>query len=197
MLSYTGTRQRTGSFSAIFQFTLQPPQNIPGTQSQAAPGHSDTRHQRNWNRVWQLALAVMGSMLRTLRHGFLKEALDFAGVHRERLAEVCKHSIALKMAILGDLGEASRHEIFTDKITASIDHIKNGKTYSYGNSSRSIWIFLLLIGQKIFSGQSRFVDGIQIFLELVVSGGFPVLLVSFATTTPLMDSKNDNQCNNA
>lgn len=65
----------------------QPPQNNPGTQSQAAPGHSDTRHQRNWNRVWQLALAVMGSMLRTLRHGFLKEALDFAGVHRERLAE--------------------------------------------------------------------------------------------------------------
>ena len=116
-----------GSFSAIFQFTLQPPQNNPGTQSQAAPGHSDTRHQRNWNRVWQLALAVMGSMLRTLRHGFLKEALDFAGVHRERLAEVCKDSIALMMAILGDRGAASRHEIFTKEITASIDHTKYGR----------------------------------------------------------------------
>ena len=69
----------------------------------------------------------MGSMLRTLRHGFLKEALDFAGVHRERLAEVCKHSIALMMAILGDRGAASRHEIFTNEITASIDHIKNGR----------------------------------------------------------------------
>ena len=83
----------------------------------------------------------MGSMLRTLRHGFLKEALDFAGVHRERLAEVCKHGIALMMAILGDRGAASRHEIFTNEITASIDHIKNGrasvKTYSYRNSSRS------------------------------------------------------------
>ena len=66
----------------------------------------------------------MGSMLRTLRHGFLKEALDFAGVHRERLAEVCKHSFALMMAILG---HASRHEIFTNEITASIDHIKNGR----------------------------------------------------------------------
>lgn len=127
MSSYTGTRQLTGSFSAIFQFTLQPPPNIPGTQSQAAPGHSDTRHQRNWNRVWQLALAVMGSMLRTLRHGFLKEALDFAGVHRERLAEVCKHSIALMTAILGDRGAASRHEIFANEMNASIDHIKNGR----------------------------------------------------------------------
>jgi hypothetical protein len=28
----------------------------------------------------------MATMLRTLRHGFLKEVLDFAGVHRERLA---------------------------------------------------------------------------------------------------------------
>ena len=65
-------------------------------------------------------------MLRTLRHGFLKEALDFVGVHRERLAEVCKHSIALMMAILGDRGAASRHELFTNEITASIDHIKNG-----------------------------------------------------------------------
>ena len=53
-----------------------------------------------------------------------------------------KHSIALMMAILGDRGAASRHEIFTNEITASIDHIKNGrasvKTYSYRNSSRSI-----------------------------------------------------------
>ena len=64
------------------------------------------------------------------------------------------------------------------------------KTYSYRNSSRSIWISLLLISQKIFSGQSRCVHGIQIFLEVVVSGDSPVLLV---TTTPLMDSKNDNQ----
>lgn len=41
--------------------------------------------------MWQLSLAVMASMLRTLRHGFLKDALDFAGVHRERLAEVNKN----------------------------------------------------------------------------------------------------------
>ena len=34
----------------------------------------------------------------------------------------------------------------------------------------------------------------EFFLELVVSGGSPVLLVSFATTMPLVDSKNDNQC---
>ena len=38
-----------------------------------------------------------------------------------------KHSIALMMAILGDRGAASRHEIFTNEITASIDHIKNGR----------------------------------------------------------------------
>ncbi|XP_074626303.1 nucleoporin NUP188-like isoform X2 [Acropora palmata] len=57
-------------------------QRKPGSQSQ-----SDHFQPQNWSRVWQLALAVMGSMLRTLRHGFLKEALDFAGVHRERLAE--------------------------------------------------------------------------------------------------------------
>ncbi|XP_015771074.1 PREDICTED: nucleoporin NUP188 homolog [Acropora digitifera] len=60
----------------------QPLQRKPGSQSQ-----SDHFQPQNWSRVWQLALAVMGSMLRTLRHGFLKEALDFAGVHRERLAE--------------------------------------------------------------------------------------------------------------
>jgi len=65
----------------------QTPQSKPGAQSQAGLNLSDPLRRRNWNRVWQLALAVMGSMLRTLRHGFLKEALDFAGVHRERLAE--------------------------------------------------------------------------------------------------------------
>lgn len=56
-------------------------------QSQGNSNPSDPLKQGNWNRVWQLCLAVMASMLRTLRHGFLKEALDFAGVHRERLAE--------------------------------------------------------------------------------------------------------------
>ena len=68
------------SYFLCFQ---QPLQRKPGSQSQ-----SDHSQPQNWSRVWQLALAVMGSMLRTLRHGFLKEALDFAGVHRERLAEV-------------------------------------------------------------------------------------------------------------
>ncbi|XP_078374534.1 nucleoporin NUP188-like isoform X2 [Oculina patagonica] len=65
----------------------QAPQSSTGPQSQTTSNQSDPHNQRNWNRVWQLCLAVMGSMLRTLRHGFLKEALDFAGVHRERLAE--------------------------------------------------------------------------------------------------------------
>ncbi|KAK3743945.1 hypothetical protein QZH41_020284 [Actinostola sp. cb2023] len=41
---------------------------------------------KDWTNVWCLSLAVMASMLRTLRHGFLKEVFDFAGVHRERLA---------------------------------------------------------------------------------------------------------------
>ena len=138
----------------------------------------------------------MGSMLRTLRHGFLKEALDFAGVHRERLAEVCKHSFALMMAILGHASrhENNIHERNQCKHRSYKERESLWKTYSYQDSSRSIWISLLLIGHKIFCGQSRFVHGIQIFLELVVSGGSPVLLVSFATTTPLMDSKNDNQC---
>ncbi|KAJ7394471.1 hypothetical protein OS493_000282 [Desmophyllum pertusum] len=65
----------------------QASQSMSGPQSQATSNHADPLNRRNWNRVWQLSLAVMGSMLRTLRHGFLKEALDFAGVHRERLAE--------------------------------------------------------------------------------------------------------------
>lgn len=65
----------------------QAAQSLPSTQPSAVSSHSDPLRQRNWSRVWQLSLAVMGSMLRTLRHGFLKEALDFAGVHRERFAE--------------------------------------------------------------------------------------------------------------
>jgi len=39
-------------------------------------------------------------MLRTLRHGFLKEALDFAGVHRERLAEVSTNTGILLSEVL-------------------------------------------------------------------------------------------------
>ncbi|CAH3134960.1 unnamed protein product [Pocillopora meandrina] len=58
-----------------------------GPQSQVSSHNSDKSSQRSWDKVWQLSLAVMASMLRTLRHGFLKDALDFAGVHRERLAE--------------------------------------------------------------------------------------------------------------
>jgi len=64
-----------------------------GSQSQGNSTPSDPVKRGNWNRVWQLCLAVMASMLRTLRHGFLKEALDFAGVHRERLAQVGKNTV--------------------------------------------------------------------------------------------------------
>ena len=69
------------------------PQSKSGSQTQGNSSPSDPLKQGNWNRVWQLCLAVMASMLRTLRHGFLKEALDFAGVHRERLAEVSKNRV--------------------------------------------------------------------------------------------------------
>ncbi|RMX38057.1 hypothetical protein pdam_00003086 [Pocillopora damicornis] len=64
-----------------------------GPQSQVSSHNSDKSSQRSWDKVWQLSLAVMASMLRTLRHGFLKDALDFAGVHRERLAEVNKNAL--------------------------------------------------------------------------------------------------------
>ncbi|XP_068699835.1 nucleoporin NUP188-like isoform X3 [Montipora foliosa] len=68
-LSYSSEREQQAPLS----------NSIAQTQPEKRP--------RSWRRVWQLALAVMGSMLRTLRHGFLQEALDFAGVHRERLVE--------------------------------------------------------------------------------------------------------------
>lgn len=57
-----------------------------GTRQMTADPQSLSSY-KQWSYVWQLSLAVMASMLRTLRHGFLKEALDFAGVHRERLAQ--------------------------------------------------------------------------------------------------------------
>ncbi|XP_022809524.1 nucleoporin NUP188 homolog isoform X2 [Stylophora pistillata] len=67
--------------------TPQASQPKSGPQSHVSTHNSDKSSQRSWDKVWQLSLAVMASVLRTLRHGFLKEALDFAGVHRERLAE--------------------------------------------------------------------------------------------------------------
>lgn len=75
---------------ATLTFSLETPQASQpksGPQSHVSTHNSDKSSQRSWDKVWQLSLAVMASMLRTLRHGFLKEALDFAGVHRERLAE--------------------------------------------------------------------------------------------------------------
>lgn len=107
----------------------------------------------------------MGSMLRTLRHGFLKEALDFAGVHRERLAEVCKTQYCLNdghpRRPRGSQSTWNIHERNNCKHRPYKERESLWKTYSYRNSSRSICISLLLIGQKIFSGQSRFVHGIQ------------------------------------
>ena len=51
----------------------------------------------------------MGSMLRTLRHGFLKEALDFVGVHRERLAQVNKNT---HFSLISRKSEASTLKLF-------------------------------------------------------------------------------------
>lgn len=79
-----------------------------GSQSQGNSTPSNPVKRGNWNRVWQLCIAVMASMLRTLRHGFLKEALDFAGVHRERLAQVSKHSNIFKWWKMKDSKLAAR-----------------------------------------------------------------------------------------
>lgn len=56
------------------------------TSIQVSESNGSISSRNDWTNVWHLSLSVMASMLRTLRHGFLKEALDFAGVHRERLA---------------------------------------------------------------------------------------------------------------
>ncbi|EDO41831.1 predicted protein [Nematostella vectensis] len=72
---------RTAETQVNSRLPPQAPQ--PGTrpvQQSDSPSH-------RWTNVWRLSLAVMASMLRTLRFGFLKEVFDFAGVHREQLAQ--------------------------------------------------------------------------------------------------------------
>ena len=140
----------------------------------------------------------MGSMLRTLRHGFLKEALDFAGVHRERLAEVCRHSFALMMAILR---HASRHEIFTNEITASIDHLRTGEPLEnlllprqfqkHLDFPASDWSQNILWPIKVCAWNSN-LSGTCGFRRL--SRSTCKLCNGYASHGLLMDSKNDNQC---
>ena len=144
----------------------------------------------------------MGSMLRTLRHGFLKEALDFAGVHRERLAEVCKHSIVLMMAILGDRGAASRHEIFTNEMTASIVHIKNEseKIYSSETVPEAFRFHCFRLIRKYFLANQGLSTEFRSFWNMWFLEALPFYWNIFQrlrlqlSISYLMDSKNDNQC---
>ncbi|KAJ8286569.1 hypothetical protein GJAV_G00040670 [Gymnothorax javanicus] len=41
----------------------------------------------SWPGVYRLCMSLMESLLRTLRYGFVNEALDFVGVHQERILQ--------------------------------------------------------------------------------------------------------------
>ena len=42
-----------------------------------------------WPGVYRLCMSLMESLLKTLRYNFINEALDFLGVHQERILQVC------------------------------------------------------------------------------------------------------------
>lgn len=41
-----------------------------------------------WPGVYRLCMSLMESLLKTLRYNFINEALDFVGVHQERILQV-------------------------------------------------------------------------------------------------------------
>lgn len=41
-----------------------------------------------WPGVYRLCMSLMESLLKTLRYNFVNEALDFVGVHQERILQV-------------------------------------------------------------------------------------------------------------
>uniref|UniRef100_A0A671QAT7 Nucleoporin NUP188 n=1 Tax=Sinocyclocheilus anshuiensis TaxID=1608454 RepID=A0A671QAT7_9TELE len=43
----------------------------------------------SWPGVYRLSLSLMESLLKTVRYNFINEALDFVGVHQERILQVC------------------------------------------------------------------------------------------------------------
>lgn len=43
----------------------------------------------SWPGVYRLSMSLMERLLKTLRYNFLTEALDFVGVHQERILQVC------------------------------------------------------------------------------------------------------------
>lgn len=45
-----------------------------------------------WPGVYRLCVSLMESLLKTLRYNFIKEALDFVGVHQERILQVNSRS---------------------------------------------------------------------------------------------------------
>lgn len=55
----------------------------------------------SWPGVYRLSMSLMERLLKTLRYNFLTEAMDFVGVHQERILQVC-HVLPL-MARLASL----------------------------------------------------------------------------------------------
>ncbi|XP_057675073.1 nucleoporin NUP188 [Corythoichthys intestinalis] len=51
-----------------------------------------------WPGVYRLCLSLMESLLKTLRYHFLHEALDFAGVHRERILQ-CLNAVSAAQSL--------------------------------------------------------------------------------------------------
>ena len=49
--------------------------------------HVKQLHQQ-WLGLWQLSLKLMSSLLDSLGHQFISQALDFTGVYQERLVKV-------------------------------------------------------------------------------------------------------------
>lgn len=47
----------------------------------------------SWPGVYRLSISLMERLLKTLRYNFLTEALDFVGVHQERILQVCWESV--------------------------------------------------------------------------------------------------------
>ncbi|XP_065842471.1 nucleoporin NUP188-like isoform X2 [Oscarella lobularis] len=67
-----------------------------------------------WTRIWCLSVAFISSLLKTLRHEFVDEALDFVGAHHEKLAKSLD-------AVRGNLSRACLEE--ADHIAALLANL--------------------------------------------------------------------------
>uniref|UniRef100_A0A4W5NGG5 Uncharacterized protein n=1 Tax=Hucho hucho TaxID=62062 RepID=A0A4W5NGG5_9TELE len=65
---------------------------LPLLSVYAAPSNGASQDSPCWPGVYRLCMSLMESLLKTLRYNFINEALDFVGVHQERILQ-CLNSV--------------------------------------------------------------------------------------------------------